>query len=151
MLHMHDADVAPDEKQQIAARHRQEAAEALAAKTPGANVVTIDKATQPQDGEPPLAAYLRAFAEQTKLTVLAHWPQDSKALTDSKSQPKRLSASIVNKPAGEALDILCKTYSGEWVQDEATVRVRALPDKPSDVKRAALPVPAPPANPGPSR
>lgn len=146
MLHMHDSDFVPDEKQKIEARHRQEAADALAAKTPGAKTVTIDKAAQPQPGEPPLAAYLRAFAEQTKLTVLAHWPLGSKALTDAKGLPRRLPASIVNRPAAEALDILCKTYGGEWVQDEATVRLRALPAPEPAVKRGPV-VPAPPASP----
>ena len=127
MLYMAIPDFTPEEKQRIAARHRQEAANALADKTPGSKMVTIDAAARPQPGEPELAAYLRAFAEQTKLTVLAHWPSDSKALTDDRGLPKRLPASIVNRPAGEALDILCKTYGGEWVQDEATVRLRALP------------------------
>lgn len=127
MLYMAIPDLAPEEKQQIEARHRQAAADALAAKTPGAKTVTIDKDAKPQEGEPPLAAYLRAFAEQTKLTVLAHWPSEGEALTDSQGQPKRLPAPIVDRPAGEALDILCKTYGGEWVQDETTVRLRALP------------------------
>ncbi len=134
-----------DENKQIAARQRQEAADALAAKTPGAKTVTIDAAAKPQAGEPQLAAYLRAFAAQTKLTVLAYWPPDGKALTDSKGLPKRLPASIVNKPAGEALDILCKTYGGEWVQDETTVRLRALPvQEPLIKKPAATAVPASP-------
>ena len=149
MLYPNDPDFAQDEKKQIAARHRQEAADALAAKTPGAKTVTIDKAAQPQPGEPPLAAYLRAFAEQTKLTVLAHWPLGSKALTDDKGLPKRLPSSIVDRPAGEALDILCKTYGGEWVQDEATVRLRALPVPEPAVKRGPV-VPAPPASPAAS-
>ena len=107
--------------------------------------MTIDKAAQPQPGEPPLAAYLRAFAEQTKLTVLAHWPQDGKALTDSRGQPKRLPASIVNRPAGEALDILCRTYGGEWVQDEGTVRLRALPVPEPRLRKRAATAPAAPA------
>jgi len=145
LLYPNIPDFAVDEKQKIAARHQQEAADALADKTPGAKTVTIDKAARPQPSEPPLAAYLRAFAEQTKLTVLAHWPQDSTALTDGKGQPKRLPASIVNKPAGEALDILCQTYSGEWVQDEATVRLRALPDVEPDVKQPAATIPIPTA------
>ncbi len=129
----------PSEKREIEERHRQEAANALADKTPGSKMVTIDAAARPQPGEPELAAYLRAFAEQTKLTVLAHWPQDSKALTDDKGLPKRLPASIVNRPAGEALDILCKTYGGEWVQDEATVRLRALPAPEPVVRKPGSP------------
>ena len=155
MLYMANSDSAVDEKQQIVLRHQQAASDALAAKTPGAKTVTIDTAAKPEPGEPPLAAYLRAFAEQTKLTVLAHWPQDSKALTDDKGQPKRLPASIISKPAGEALDILCRTYGGEWVQDEATVRLRARPapdaDKPADATKPAAPVPAPPASLSPGR
>jgi len=151
MLYLKAPGFAPDEKEQIGARHRQEAADALAAKTPGAKTVTIDKAAKPEPGEPPLAAYLRAFAEQTKLTVLAHWPQEGKALTDSRGFPKRLPASIVNKPVGEALDILCKTYGGEWVQDETTVRLRALPTQEPDAKKLATPVSAFPANSSPSR
>ena len=143
MLYMALPDFTPEEKQQIAARHRQKAADALAAKTPGAKTVTIDRAAKPQEGEPPLAAYLRAFAEQTKLTVLAHWPQDSKALTDSRGQPRRLPASIVDRPAGEALDLLCKTYGGEWVQDEATVRLRARPVPESLFGRPAVTKPTP--------
>lgn len=137
----------PSEKQEIEARHRQEGADALAARTPGAKTVTIDAAAKPQQGEPPLAAYLRAFAEQTKLTVLAHWPSDGEALTDSKGQPKRLPASIVNRPAGEALDILCKTYGGEWVQDETTVRLRALPVTEPAAKKPAPAASAPPVPP----
>ena len=146
MLYFADAGFAEQEKQQIAGRHQQEAADALAAKTPGAKTVTIDKAAQPQPGELQLAAYLRAFAEQTKLTVLAHWPLGSKVLTDAKGLPKKLPTSILNRPAGEALDILCKTYGGEWVQDEATVRLRALPLPEPAAKRGPV-VPAPPASP----
>jgi len=149
MLYFADSGFAEQEKQQIAGRHQQEAADALAAKTPGAKTVTIDRAAQPQPGKPPLAAYLRAFAEQTKLTVLAHWPPSSKALTDAKGLSKRLPASIINKPAGEALDILFKTYGGEWVQDEATVRLRVLPVPEPAVKRVPV-VPAPPASPAAS-
>ena len=149
MLMLSPSDFNPDEKQRIEEQHRLEAADALAAKIPGAKTVTIDKAAQPQPGEPTLAAYLRAFAEQTQLTVLAHWPQGSKALTDDKGLPKRLPASIVNKPAGEALDILCKTYGGEWVQDEATVYLRALPTSEMGAKKLAVPILAPPASPRP--
>ncbi len=145
MLYMKVPDSAVDEKQQIAARQRQEAADALATKTPGAKTVTIDAAAKPQEGEPQLAAYLRAFAEQTKLTVLASWPPDSQTLMD-KGLPKRLAASIVNKPAGEALDILCKTYGGEWVQDETTVRLRALPVQEPLIKKPVASAPAPPAS-----
>ena len=141
MLYLKDSDFVPNEKQEIEARHRREEWDALASKTPGAKTVTINRTAQPEPGEPPLAAYLRAFAQQTKLTVLAHWLQGSKALTDSKDLPKRLPASIVNRPAGEALDILCKTYGGEWVQDEATVRLRALPVPEPDIRRPALSVP----------
>lgn len=117
-----------DEGRQIASQHRQEAADALAAKTPGAKSVTIEASARPEPGEPQLAAYLRAFATQTGLTVLAHWPQESNADLDKrrgKGLYKKLPASIVRRPAAEALDILCKTYGGEWVQDEATVRLRA--------------------------
>ena len=149
MLYLADANFAEQEKQQIAGRHQQEAADALADKTPGAKMVTIDAAAKPQEGEPQLAAYLRAFAEQTKLTVLAHWPSDSKALTDANGLPRRLPTSILNRPAGEALDILCKTYGGEWVQDEATVRLRALPLPEPAAKRGPV-VPAPPASPAAS-
>ena len=149
MLYLTDSGFVPNEKQKIEARHRQEAWDALAAKTPGAKAVTIDRAAQSQPGEPPLAAYLRAFAQQTGLTVLAHWPLGSKTLTDAKSLPRRLPASIVSRPAGEALDILCKTYGGEWVQDEATVRLRALPVPEPAAKRGPV-VPAPPASPAAS-
>jgi hypothetical protein len=136
MLYMADPDFVPDEKQKIEAQHRQEAWDALAAQTPGSKTVTIDAAAKPEPGEPQLAAYLRAFAEQTKLTVLAHWPADSKA------PDKKLPASIVGKPAGEALDILCKTCDGEWVQDEKTVRLRALPAKDSAPKKPTVAAPA---------
>lgn len=115
------------EGRQIAARHRQEAANALAAKTPGTKTVTIMANIKPEDGEPQIAAYLRAFATQTGLTVLAHWPQGDEAPDKKQGRGlyKKLPASIVRRPAGEALDILCRTYGGEWVQDEATVRLRA--------------------------
>ena len=134
--------------QEIRTRRKEDAASGLAASAPGAKTVTIEAGAKTGPGEPPLAAYLQAFAEQTKLTVLAHWPQDSPALTDGHGLPKRLPASIVNKPVGEALDVLCKTYGGEWVQDEQTVRLRALPGtepgskKPtSGAAAAAAPVP----------
>ncbi|MDQ2799601.1 MAG: hypothetical protein M3Y13_08170 [Armatimonadota bacterium] len=52
----------------------------------------------------------------------------------------------MNKPAGEALDILCKTYGGEWVQDETTVRLRALPVQEPLIKKSVAPAPAPPAS-----
>ena len=35
-----------------------------------------------------------------------------------------------------------KTYGGEWVQDETTVRLRALPDKETDAKKSAAGTPA---------
>ena len=134
MLYMADPDFAQDEKQQIEAQHRQDAADTLAARTPGAKTVTIDAATKPEPGEPQLAAYLRAFAAQTGLTVLAHWPKDSK-------EPERLlPASIVNLPAGGALDILCKTYNGEWVQDETVIRLRA---RQQDAKKPSPSAPTP--------
>jgi len=151
MLYMAYSDSAEQEKQQIEARHRQEAADALAAKTPGAKTVTVEASTKPEPGEPQLAAYLRAFAAQTGLTVLAHWPQDSEApdksgKTADRPLDKRLPVSIVNKPAGEALDILCRTYGGEWVQDETTVRLRALPaDKSVRTLPAVTGASAPPA------
>ena len=136
-----------DENKQIAARQRQKVTDALAAKTPGAKTVSIDKGLKPQEGEPPLAAYLRAFAEQTKLTVLAHWPAGSKALTDPRGRPRTLPTSVVNKPAGEALDILCRTYGGEWVQDEQTVRLRAVRVPEPDVKKTPA-APSSDAKPG---
>jgi hypothetical protein len=153
LLHPNDSDFAADEKQKIAARHQQEAAEALAAKTPGAKTVTIDVGAKPEPGEPQMAAYLRAFATQTGLTVLAHWPKDSE------EPERRLPMSIVKKPAGEALDILCKTYGGEWVQDETTVRLRALPIQepaikkpvPSSPTATGISAPTAPLNSGPKR
>jgi len=122
-----DASEFGDEERQITERHRQEAADVLAAKTPGAKTVTVEASTKPEPGEPQLAAYLRTFAAQTGLTVLAHWPQGNEAVDKTRGTGlyKKLPASIVRRPAGEALDILCKTYGGEWVQDEATIRLRA--------------------------
>ena len=81
--------------------------------------------------------YLRSFAEQTKLTVLAHWPKDS---ADSQ---KRLPQSIAKEPAAEALDILCRTYHGEWTRDDEDgkiIRLRAVRDRGSKPAQVA-PVP----------
>lgn len=136
-----DASEFGDEGRQIVARHRQERADALAVNTPGAKMVTIEAASRPEPGEPQLAAYLRAFATQTGLTVMAHWPQGNEALDKKRGRGlyKKLLTSIVRRPAGEALDILCKTYGGEWVQDEATVRLRALPTKEPNASNPSVP------------
>ncbi|MES2465454.1 MAG: hypothetical protein V4671_33215, partial [Armatimonadota bacterium] len=101
--------------------------------------------------EPPLAAYLRSFAEQTGLTVLGRFP-DPKAQAPDKAGKaaarlynRRMSKSIVNKPLAEALNTLCSVYQSYWILDkpinpEAGVTVASdVPQSAASKKDSDLP------------
>ena len=90
----------------------------MADAAPGSDSVTIPADEKTAPGEPPLGAYLGDLARQTKLTVLAFWPQGDP------TPQKRLPQSIVNQPIAQALEPLCAVYQCDWVQDGSVVRIR---------------------------
>lgn len=109
-----------------------------------AKVVKKDRVTIRWDmptaspNEPPLAAYLRSFAEQTGLTVLGRFPDPKAQAADKEGKAaarlynRRMSNSIVNKPLAEALNMLCSTYQSFWILDKP-INPEAGVTVPSDV------------------
>ena len=98
---------------------------------PGARPVTIDAAMPLKKDEPPFAAYLRSYAKQTGLTLLAYWPKDA-------AEPdRRMAQSITQQPAAEVLDSLCKSYRCQWVQDQQVIRIRYPASPKSETKDGA--------------
>ena len=82
-----------------------------------AGKVTIRRTLHLKDGEIHLGAYLREFSLQTKLTVLATWP-------DTKLFRQRLPVSIVARPPGEAIETLARAYDCEWEYQDKIIRFR---------------------------
>ncbi|HET6386474.1 MAG TPA: hypothetical protein VFJ58_24030 [Armatimonadota bacterium] len=118
---LHPDQYAPDAQAQMAAAKERASAAALEYIAHGAKIVTIDHSMPLEKDEPPLAAYLRSFARQTGLTILAFWPKEAKG------PQQRISKSIIRQPVSKALDILCKSYQCEWVEHEKIIRIRYSP------------------------
>ena len=102
----------------VAAQTQQRIDDDLTRIIPKAPAITIDAAMPLKKDEPPFAAYLRSFAEQTGLTLLAYWPKETK------DPQQRMAQSITRQPAAQALDSLCRAYHCKWVQDQKVVRIR---------------------------
>ncbi|HET6385115.1 MAG TPA: hypothetical protein VFJ58_17120 [Armatimonadota bacterium] len=124
---LHPDQYAPDIQVQMAAAKARSSAAALEYITRPAKIVTIDHSMPLEKDEPPLAAYLRSFAQQTGLTILAFWPKGAKR------PQQRLAESITRQPVSKALDALCRSYQCEWVTDDKIIRIRYNPS----VKAAA--------------
>jgi hypothetical protein len=106
-----------------------------------AKVSKVDKVTIPwnlptkSSTEPPLSAYLRAFADQTGLSIVGLWPDPETQPADAKGKAvarlyrRRLSASISGRPLAEALNTLCKVYGSAWrldaPEEEAEIETQA--------------------------
>jgi hypothetical protein len=119
-----------EERAQAAARRESEQNSSMA-EVSGVATVTIERDLEvATPEEPPLAAYLGAYAKQTGLTVLAWWPPHVTAATSDAYTAKlwkhRLPKSIRKRPLAEAMNAICKAYGLRWTMEGRVVRVWAI-------------------------